>query len=59
LNWKHISTPKDYIALMPIVKKMSRNADTTIVHLQPTRKEFRKMLELKKLGWQKIYKKIQ
>ena len=57
LNWKYLTSSQDYIALKPIVKNMSINADTSQVYMKPTRKEFTKILLLDSLTVTK-YKKI-
>ena len=58
LKFKHLSTQQDYIAVQPLVKNLKATTDTVFVHINPTRAEFRKILKLKKLGWEKGYKKI-
>lgn len=58
LKIKHLSTNEDYIAIQPLVKNLKASTDTTFVNINPTRAEFRKILKLKKLGWEKGYKKI-
>jgi len=57
LSWKYFTSIHDYIALKPIVKDMSINADTTQVHIKPTRKEFTKILLLDSLATTK-YRKV-
>jgi hypothetical protein len=56
LVWKYLSTPDDYLKIKPFVKDISIDKDTTLVHLKPTRKEFKKLLGLKTS--QRSYKKI-
>lgn len=57
LRWTYLTYKEDYLALKPIVKKMSINVDTTIVHLWPTRKELGKIMQLETLKSNK-YKRI-
>ena len=57
LKWKYFSYKSDYGLLKPVVKDISSNADTTVIRLKPTRREFGKILELKTLKANK-YKKI-
>ena len=58
LKIRHLSTPDDYIAIKSLVKNLKSTADTSVVNINPTRAEFRKILKIKKLGWEKGYKKI-
>lgn len=57
LYWKSFNTPGDYIALKDIIKNITINKDTTVVHIKPTRKEFKKIFSIPNLGWEKKYKK--
>ena len=58
LKIKHLSTNEDYIAIQPLVKNLKASTDTTFVNINPTRAEFRKILKLRKFGWEKGYKKV-
>lgn len=58
LKIKHLSTQDDYIGIRSLVENLKATADTTVVNINPTRAEFRKILKIKKLGWEKGYKKI-
>jgi hypothetical protein len=57
LKWKYFSYKTDYELLKPIVKDIIINADTTVIHVKPSRREFSKILSLKTLSLNK-YKKI-
>lgn len=58
LIWKHPSHYEDYTVIKDIIKKTSISGDSAIVHMKPNRAEFRKLLKLKRLGWEKGYAKI-
>ena len=58
LKWRHLSSKEDYRELKTIVKNSKADADTTVVNLKPTKKEFRKILSMQKMGWEKGYKKV-
>lgn len=58
LKIKHLSTQDDYIAIQSLVENLKASSDTTVVNINPTRAEFRKLLKLKKFGWEKAYKKV-
>ncbi len=58
LKIKHLSTRDDYIAIQPLVKNLKASTDTLFININPTRAEFRKILKLKKFGWEKGYSKI-
>lgn len=49
--WWNLNSKEDYIALKSVVKNVTINADTTVVNLQPTKKEFKKILNLTETGW--------
>lgn len=58
LKIKHLSTRDDYIAVQHLVKNLKASTDTLFININPTRAEFRKILKLKKFGWEKCYGKI-
>lgn len=57
LQWQRLFKVEDIPQLQRTVKDVSVG-DTTIVCIKPTRKEFKKILEQKQLGWKTGYKKI-
>ncbi len=57
LLWKHPGTKKDFSTLMPIVKDMKTDTDTTVVILNPTDSELRKIVSEPELGWERRFKR--
>lgn len=57
LSLRLLSRKADYNLLQSKVKDISVNADTTVVHIKPSRSEFKSILKLK-LGADRKYKKI-
>lgn len=56
LKWKYFCCKTDYEVLKPIVKDITVNADTSVVHIKPMRREFRKILSLNTLASNKYIK---
>ena len=58
LKIRNFNSVADYLILKPLVKNINTNRDTSVVHINPTRAEFKKILEIKTLGWELKYRKI-
>ncbi|RWX00497.1 hypothetical protein [Flavobacterium cerinum] len=58
LKIKFLMSRNDYTKLKPLVTNIKINSDTTIVNINPTRREFRKILKTKDLGYDMKYKKV-
>ena len=48
----------DYTALQPVVKNMTIDNDTTAIYLKASRKEFKKITDLKNFGTTLRYKRL-
>ena len=59
LKLKSFGSPADLVKWDSITKLKSRMIDSSTYVLKPTRKEFSTILQIKKLGYDKIYNKIQ
>lgn len=58
LKIKFLSDREDYSQIKPLVKSIKINEDTTVVRINPTRREFGRILKIKKFGWEQGYKKV-
>ena len=58
LKWTYPNFKTDYTALQPIVKNMTIDNDTTVIYLKPSRKEFKKITDLKNFGTTLRYKRL-
>lgn len=58
LKIKSLMTRNDYTKLKTLVTNIKINSDTSIVNINPTRREFRKILKTKDLGYDMKYKKV-
>lgn len=54
---KYLSDKEDYNKIKSLVKNIEINDDTTVVRINPTRREFGRILKIKKFGWEQGYKK--
>lgn len=58
LKIKYLSDKEDYNKIKPLIGNIRINEDTTIVKINPTRHEFKKILKIRKFGNEEGYKKI-
>lgn len=58
LKIKYLTDKEDYNQIKPLVKNIKTNEDTTVVKINPTRREFARILKIKKFGWEQGYKRI-
>lgn len=58
LKIKYLTDKEDYNQIKLLVRNIKTNEDTTIVKINPTRREFGKILKIKKFSWERAYKKI-
>jgi hypothetical protein len=55
LRWRHLSSKDDYTSLMSEISNIRTNQDTSEVYLKPTKVEFKRILSLNKMGWNRAY----
>lgn len=56
LKWKKLGSKTDYAFLKSYIKDITSNADTSVVKLKPTRREFSKLLSSENINWSRYYK---